>query len=75
MHKHIVVPVRLLKRLPVQLQADRAAWFGSIGIEIDVDQTWNMALRYNVYFGPQPNGTAAFIKDRDNVAFTVKRTF
>lgn len=48
---------------------------GSIGVEVDMDQTWNVALRYNVYFGPQPNGTAAFIKDRDNIALTVKRTF
>ncbi len=48
---------------------------GSMGLEVDIDQTWNVALRYNVYFGPQPNGTVAYIKDRDNVALTVKRTF
>lgn len=48
---------------------------GSLGVEVDIDQTWNVALRYNIYFGPQPNGTAAYIKDRDNVALTVKRTF
>jgi hypothetical protein len=34
-----------------------------------------VALNYNIYYGPQKHGTAAFIKDRDNVALTVKRTF
>jgi uncharacterized protein DUF1302 len=48
---------------------------GSIGGSIDIDQVWNIALNYNIYFGPQKNGTAAFIKDRDNIALTVKRTF
>lgn len=47
----------------------------SIGGSIDIDQVWNIALNYNIYYGPQKQGTAAFIKDRDNVALTVKRTF
>jgi hypothetical protein len=44
-------------------------------LAVDIDQVWNVALNYNMYYGPQKNGTAAFIKDRDNVALTVKRTF
>jgi hypothetical protein len=48
---------------------------GSIGASVDIDQVWNVALNYNIYYGPQKNGTAAFIKDRDNIALTVKRTF
>jgi hypothetical protein len=48
---------------------------GSIGASVDIDQVWNVALNYNIYYGPQKHGTAAFIKDRDNVALTVKRTF
>lgn len=48
---------------------------GSVGVSLDIDQTWNVALNYNIYYGPQDRGSAAFIKDRDNVALTVKRTF
>lgn len=48
---------------------------GSVGLAVDIDQTWNVALNYNIFFGPQPNGPAAYIKDRDNVSLTVKRTF
>jgi hypothetical protein len=48
---------------------------GSAGVELLIDQTWIVSANYNVYFGPQANGTAAFIKDRDNIALTVKRTF
>ncbi len=47
----------------------------SIGGSVDIDQVWNIALNYNMYYGPQKQGTAAFIKDRDNIALTVKRTF
>ena len=48
---------------------------GSLGLAVDIDQTWNVALNYNVFFGPQSNGPAAYIKDRDNLSLTVKRTF
>lgn len=48
---------------------------GSLGAELLIDQTWIVTAKYNVFFGPVANGTAAFIKDRDNVALTVKRTF
>lgn len=47
----------------------------SAGLAVDIDQVWNIALKYNFFWGPQPNGPAAYIKDRDNVSLTVKRTF
>jgi hypothetical protein len=48
---------------------------GSLGVEFLVNEVWDMSAKYNFYFGPQGNGTSAFIKDRDNIAFTIKRTF
>ena len=48
---------------------------GSVGLAVDIDQVWNVALKYNIFFGPQSNGPAAYIKDRDNLSLTVKRTF
>jgi hypothetical protein len=48
---------------------------GSVGLSVDIEQVWNVALNYNMYYGPQKQGTVAFIKDRDNIALTVKRTF
>jgi hypothetical protein len=48
---------------------------GSLGVEFLVNEVWRMSAKYNVYFGPQGNGTSAFIKDRDNVSLTLKRTF
>jgi hypothetical protein len=48
---------------------------GSVGVEFLINEAWNFSAKYNVYFGPQGNGTAAFIKDRDNISLTLKRTF
>jgi hypothetical protein len=48
---------------------------GSLGIEFLVNEAWRMSAKYNFYFGPQGNGTAAYIKDRDNISLTIKRTF
>ena len=48
---------------------------GSVGLVVDINQAWNVALKYNIFFGPQKHGPAAYIKDRDNVSLTVKRTF
>ena len=48
---------------------------GSIGVKFLVNEVWDLTAQYNVYFGPQGNGSEAFIKDRDNIALTVKRTF
>jgi hypothetical protein len=63
------------KQAPNSAGGNERVGNGSAGLEVDIDQTWNIALKYNIYYGPQKNGTAAFIKDRDNVALTVKRTF
>jgi hypothetical protein len=63
------------KQAPNSAGGNEKVGNGSIGASVDIDQVWNVALNYNLYYGPQKNGTAAFIKDRDNVALTVKRTF
>lgn len=63
------------KQAPNSAGGNEKVGNGSIGASVDIDQVWNVALNYNMYYGPQKNGTAAFIKDRDNVALTVKRTF
>ena len=48
---------------------------GSIGAEFLINEVWRVSANYNVYFGPQGNGTSAFIKDRDNISLTLKRTW
>lgn len=48
---------------------------GSIGVQFLVNEIWDLSAKYNVYYGPQANGTEAYIKDRDNISLTVKRTF
>jgi len=63
------------KQAPNSAGGNEKVGNGNIGVEVDIDQMWNVALKYNIYYGPQPNGTAAYIKDRDNIALTVKRTF
>ncbi|MEZ5571482.1 MAG: DUF1302 family protein [Halioglobus sp.] len=63
------------KQAPNSAGGNEKVGNGSVGVSVDIDQVWNVALNYNIYYGPQANGTAAFIKDRDNVALTVKRTF
>tara|TARA_R110002073_G_scaffold62801_4_gene157415 strand:- start:286 stop:2031 length:1746 start_codon:yes stop_codon:yes gene_type:complete len=63
------------KQAPISAGGNEKVGNGSIGLSVDIEQVWNVALNYNIYYGPQKNGTAAFIKDRDNIALTVKRTF
>ena len=48
---------------------------GSVGMKLLINEVWDFSAKYNVYFGPQGNGTSAFIKDRDNISVTLKRTF
>ena len=48
---------------------------GSLGVELLINEMWIIKAAYNVFYGPQGNGSEAFIKDRDNVSLTVKRTF
>ena len=47
----------------------------SVGISFRIDETWQMEARYSAYFGPSANGTTGPLNDRDNVSFTVNRTF
>jgi hypothetical protein len=47
----------------------------SVGAELLVDQAWTASLKYNGFFGPAANGLGGLLKDRDNVSFTIKRTF
>ena len=63
------------KQAPNSAGGNEKVGNGSVGLAVDIDQVWNVALNYNIYYGPQKNGTVAFIKDRDNIALTVKRTF
>jgi hypothetical protein len=63
------------KQAPNSAGGNEKVGNGSLGVQVDIDQLWLVSLAYNIYYGPQPNGTAAYIKDRDNVALTVKRTF
>jgi Protein of unknown function (DUF1302) len=48
---------------------------GSIGARFVVNELWTLTAAYNVFYGPAANGTAGLLKDRDNIAFTVKRTW
>ena len=60
---------------PNGLGGDEEVGNGSIGLEASVNQLWTADVRYNFFFGPQQNETGAKWKDRDNVSFTLKRTF
>lgn len=47
----------------------------SVGVAFKIDETWDMEARYSAYFGPTAGGTTGPLNDRDNVSFTIKRTF
>lgn len=47
----------------------------SVGVEFNIKEQWNLSAKYNAFFGPTDNGTAGRVRDRDNVALTIKRTF
>jgi hypothetical protein len=48
---------------------------GSIGVEFNIKQTWTVSGKYNAFFGSSDNGLMGLLTDRDNISFTVKRTF
>ena len=60
---------------PNGLGGDEEVGNGTIGLEASVNQQWTADVRYNFFFGPQENGVGGNWTDRDNVSFTVKRTF
>ncbi len=47
----------------------------SAGVEFNINQTWTVNAKYNAYFGSSDNGLLGLLTDRDNISFTVKRTF
>jgi hypothetical protein len=60
---------------PISSGGNEGIGSGSIGLAFDYEQVWAADLKYNFYFGSQDNGPIGNLKDRDNVSFTVKRTF
>ncbi len=63
------------EKSPFTFGGDEERGSGSIGVELSIDQTWTFNARYNAYFGPVAAGIGGLLKDRDNVSFTLKRTF
>jgi hypothetical protein len=47
----------------------------SIGASLDVRNAYQVELRYSTRFGSVDNSLVGLLKDRDNIAFTVKATF
>lgn len=60
---------------PISTGGNEGIGSGSFGVSLEYAQVWNVDLKYNFYFGSQDNGPVGNLKDRDNIAFTVKRTF
>ncbi|MBK6280552.1 MAG: DUF1302 family protein [Gammaproteobacteria bacterium] len=60
---------------PLRGGGDQSLGIASIGVAFDYQQVWNIDLKYNMFFGDQDRGSLGNLIDRDNVSFTVKRTF
>ena len=63
------------EKSPFTFGGDEESGSASIGAEFLIDQKWTVTGRYNARFGPVNAGLGGLLKDRDNVSFTVKRTF
>jgi hypothetical protein len=63
------------EKSPFTFGGDQERGSASIGAELLVDQKYTVSLRYNTFFGPVNAGIGGLLKDRDNISFTVKRTF
>jgi hypothetical protein len=59
---------------PYTFGGDEGRGNGSVGLDCNIDETWNFQAKYNVFFGPVGAGIGGLLKDRDNVSFTLKRT-
>lgn len=74
----LTVPVSVSYQIdgdaPTGSSGDEEFGSASIGLDFSVNQKWSASLKYNNYFGPVAN-TVSQLKDRDNISFTVKRTF
>jgi hypothetical protein len=60
---------------PIGFGGNEELGSGSIGVKVDIEQQWAVTVAYNFRFGPVTNGIGGSLKDRDNVALTVKRTW
>jgi hypothetical protein len=60
---------------PFTFGGDGEGGSGSVGAEFLIDQVWTVRGAYNYRFGPVNAGIGGLLKDRDNISFTVKRTF
>jgi len=47
----------------------------TFGPEFNVRNTWTVSATYTMIYGEEENGLLGLLADRDNIAFTVKRTF
>ena len=47
----------------------------TFGPEFNIRNTWTVSATYTMIYGEEENGLLGLITDRDNIAFTVKRTF
>jgi hypothetical protein len=47
----------------------------SVGVSFLINEVWIVDGKYSAYFGPSNPGTTGTLNDRDNVSFTVKRTW
>lgn len=63
------------EKSPINFGGDEEGGSASIGVRLDIDQKWLASLTYANRFGPVLAGTGGLLKDRDNIAFTIKRTF
>ncbi len=63
------------EKSPFTFGGDQERGSASIGAELLVNQQYTVGLRYNAFFGPVNAGIGGLLKDRDNVSFTIKRTF
>ena len=59
---------------PLAVGGDEDRGNASFGLEFNVEETWTIQAKYNVFFGPVNAGSPGLLKDRDNVSLTVKRT-
>jgi hypothetical protein len=63
------------EKAPFTFAGDQESGSASIGAEFLIDQKWTVTGRYNARFGPVNAGLGGLLKDRDNISFTIKRTF
>jgi hypothetical protein len=63
------------EKAEVSFGGDDKSGTASVGVDLDINQTWRVQANYNVRFGPVLAGIGGLLKDRDNFTITVKRTF